>query len=257
MCLAVIYVHAAPGQALLVAANRDEFHERPTRALAEWIDAPGVFAGRDAVAGGTWMGATRSARFALVTNYREPGVHIPPDAPSRGALVARFLQGADTPEDYLLQLAADMHRYAGFNLVVGDAEAVWYVSNRGPAARRLSPGRYALSNHLLDSPWPKSVATQARIDTVLAQAGTPDDDALFSALRNRDVAHDDALPSTGLSLERERLLSSAFIISPTYGTRASTLYALRDDGHARYVERTYDATGEPIGEHAEVWRASV
>lgn len=254
MCLAVIYVHAAPGLALLIAANRDEFHERPTRALAEWADAPGVYGGRDAVAGGTWMGATRSGRFALVTNYREPAAHVAPDAPSRGELVARFLRGADTPEQYLRRLAPDMSRYAGFNVVVGDTDAVWYASNRGPAPRRLPPGRYALSNHLLDSPWPKSVATQARIDAVLAQAGPLDDAALFSALRNRDVAHDDVLPQTGLSLERERLLSSAFIISPTYGTRSSAVYALRDDGHARYVERRYDASGEAIGERTETWR---
>ncbi|MDQ2184314.1 NRDE family protein [Alcaligenaceae bacterium A4P071] len=254
MCLATMYVHTAPGLALLVAANRDEFQDRPTRALAEWPDAPGVFAGRDAVAGGTWMGATRSGRFALVTNYREPGVPVLPDAPSRGALVGRFLQGTETPEGYMGQLTANMHRYAGFNLVVGDANAVWYVSNRGPAPRRLPPGRYVLSNHLLDSPWPKSLATQARIDTVLAEAGPLDDSALFSALRNRDVAHDDALPHTGLSLERERLLSSAFIISPTYGTRASTVYALANDGHARYIERRYDADGEAIGEHIETWQ---
>ena len=159
MCLAVLALHAVPGIPVLIAANRDEFHARPTLAAAQWPDAAGIYAGRDALAGGTWMGASSHGRYALVTNFREPGLNRA-DAPSRGALVERYLRGDEPPAEYMARVHDEGQAYNGFNLIVGDMEQAWYVSNRDGAPRRLVAGLYALSNHLLDTPWPKLARTK-------------------------------------------------------------------------------------------------
>ncbi|WP_445656504.1 NRDE family protein [Achromobacter sp. NCFB-sbj8-Ac1-l] len=249
MCLAVLALHAVPGIPVLIAANRDEFHARPTLPAAQWPDAPSVYGGRDGLAGGTWMGATTGGRYALVTNFREPGRQIA-DAPSRGALVEGFLRGTVSPADYVAAVHAAGQAYNGFNLIVGDARGAWYTSNRDGAPRALAPGVYALSNHLLDTPWPKLARTRAAFERVLENDPQPDLPALFTALADRQPADDADLPATGLPRDRERLLSSPFIISPNYGTRSSTVLALRDDGAAELTERRFAPDGSVNGESA-------
>ncbi|WP_258128106.1 NRDE family protein [Achromobacter anxifer] len=247
MCLAVLALHALPDIPVLIAANRDEFHQRPTLPAAQWSDAPEVYAGRDGLAGGSWMGATTGGRYALVTNFREPGKTIA-DAPSRGALVEDYLRDNASPADYLARIHAVGQAYNGFNLIVGNADEAWYLSNRDGGPRALAPGVYALSNHLLDTPWPKLARTKAAFEAVLRGGPQPDLPALMAALADRDPADDADLPATGLPLDRERLLSSPFIVSPNYGTRSSSVLTLRGDGAGQLDERRFAPDGSVSGE---------
>jgi len=249
MCIAYLALHTHPDWPVFIAANRDEFHQRPTRAAAPWSDRPDIISGLDLQAGGTWMGVTTCARFALVTNYREPGV-VPTPAPdlSRGALVADFLTSTCTASDYLASI--DPVRYQGFNLIVGDGTTTMALGNRDPAGPRvLVPGRYVLSNHVLDTPWPKTERLrQALIDypnNTLLQSLQP----VFDVLADTTPASDTQLPDTGLPLARERMLSSICIRSPDYGTRCSTVLAIHADGHAIFSERSFDAQGIHVARH--------
>lgn len=236
MCLILAAWGIHPGHPLVVAANRDEFFARPTAVAGFWADAPFLCAGRDLEAGGTWMGVTRTGRFAALTNYRDPA-QMRPAAPSRGRLVADFLAGSEAPASYLARTAEYGRSCNGYNLLVGDGRELWWSSNMGGAARRLEPGVYGLSNHLLDTPWPKVGAGK----TALAQslALLPDERPLFNLLRDDGIHPDDALPSTGVPLEWERLLSSAFVRSPEYGTRSSTVLRVGLDGWVTFDEQTW------------------
>jgi len=256
MCLAVLALHALPGIPVLIAANRDEFHARPTHPAAQWADAPGLYAGRDGLAGGTWMGVTAQGRFALVTNFREPGRYLAP-APSRGALVEDYLRGNDSPQAYLARTHESDQAYNGFNLIVGDSRQAWYLSNRDGPPRPLAPGIYALSNHLLDTPWPKLARTKTAFTEVLGRTPQPDLPALFEALADRQTATDEDMPATGLPPDRERLLSSPFIVSPDYGTRSSSVLVLREGGAGQLDERRFAPDGTVSGESrlAFSWQA--
>ncbi len=237
MCFLVCSYERHPGYRLVMVTNRDEFYARPTAPAACWDDVPGVLAGRDLQGGGTWLGVTRAGRFAALTNYREPGVRQA-DAPTRGALVAAYLAGPDGPRAYLEGLRQEADRYNGFNLLVVDSEGLYYFSNRAPGVQRLGPGRYGLSNHLLDTPWPKIVRGKAALDDALNDEAI-DPEALLRLLADTRTAPDEALPDTGVGLTWERALSSIFIKSPTYGTRASTLVLIDYAGRVTFIERTY------------------
>ena len=238
MCLIVFAWQVVPGMPLLAAANRDEFYERPAAPAGWWSDHPQVYAGRDLQAGGTWMGITRNGRFAAITNVRAPDEKRP-DAPTRGKLVADYLTGQATPEQYIEQVRELAHRYNGFNLLIGSAEKMFWFSNAGKDDPRngkpLAPGIYGLSNGLLDSPWPKVVRTKAQFGSLLCQ-GAPED-AYFEMLTDTTRASDCRLPRTGVSLEWERVLSAVCIESPLYGTRASTIAQLYADNTAVLRER--------------------
>lgn len=236
MCLIVVAWRVHPDFPLVVAANRDEFFARPTSAAEFWKDKPQVLAGRDLEAGGTWMGVTRSGRFAALTNFRDPAQNRP-GAPSRGALVANFLAGDESPASYLERIADHGRRCNGYNLLVGDGATLWWSSNMGGEPRRLEPGIYGVSNHLLDTPWPKVGAGK----TALMQAieDLPDDQALFDLLRDDGIHPDEQLPRTGIPLDWERLLSSAFVKSPDYGTRGSTVLCVGHDGWTHFDEQTW------------------
>ena len=237
MCLIALAWQAHPDYPLIVMANRDEFYRRPTTPARFWPEAPQLLAGRDLAAGGTWLGLTRHGRFAALTNYRDPAA--PTGERSRGLLVSGFLEGRLSAWDYANDVAAEGEHYGGFNLLLGDARELLVVSNRGTAPRRLTPGIHGLSNHLLDTPWPKVEKAKAGLAAALAQ---PMPESLLALLADDRQADDSALPDTGVGVAMERMLSPLFIHSPQYGTRASTVLIL---GHerAQFVEQTFDEKG--------------
>jgi len=237
MCLLFIAIDARPRYPLVIAANRDEFYDRPTAPLGFWEDAPHVLAGRDGVAGGTWLGITRNGRWAAVTNVREARAMTPER--SRGHLVSDFLRGDEPAAHYAETVLRRGDDYAGFNLVVGDGPAAFHCSNRQPTVTRLRSGVYGLSNHLLDTPWPKLVRGKERFAQRVSGEGPLEEEALFGVLAHRERPPDDALPDTGVGLETERVLSSAFIAVEGYGTRSSTVLTLDRDGQVTMTERRF------------------
>ena len=196
-----------------MAANRDEFHARPAAPAQFWQGEPALLAGRDLEAGGTWMGVSRTGRFAAVTNYR--GAHEPRAIESRGALVTRFLSSSVQPGNYVKGVMEKAGSYSGFNLLACDGEELWWMSNRGGEPRRLEPGFYGVGNELLDAP-----AVAARRQT-------------FEEALRGGVATE---PLFGV-------LALAKIVHPQYGTRCSTVIA-RDAARLRFSERGYDPAGE-------------
>src|SRR5574343_759111 len=207
MCLIVVGWRVHPEFPLVVAANRDEYYSRPTASLARWVDAPQVIGGLDLEAGGTWLGITEAGRFAAVTNVREPG--IPQGKLSRGALTRNFLKSGFSAGEYASQI--DYSQYSGFNLLLSDGESLLYCSNRDGKPRQLEPGIYGLSNLQLDSPWPKLITARDRFTTALRYL--PDETAFFVLLSDQSIVTDEKLPSTGVPIEWERLLSAIFVRS--------------------------------------------
>lgn len=242
MCLILFANEHHPRYRLILAANRDEFFERPTEPAAFWKDESGLLAGRDLKSGGTWLGVTRTRRFAAVTNYREPR-RQKAEAPSRGVLVTQFLRGRDDPEAYLHRLARTADRYNGFNLIVGDGETLFYFSNREERVRRVEPGVHGLSNHLLDSPWPKVVQGKAAFAAAI-EGEAVDPNGLLHLLQDRTYAAEADLPDTGVGDEWERVLSPIFISTPAYGTRSSTVLTIDREGQVAFVEQTVPVPGE-------------
>jgi uncharacterized protein with NRDE domain len=248
MCLIAFAHRAAPGIELLVAANRDEFFERPSVPARFWEDRPGILAGRDLLAGGTWLGIAhrpgQALRFAAITNYRDPG-NRRDAAPSRGALVSDFLSGRQSAADYLADLAPTAADYNGFSLLVSDGAQLWFSSNRDGAAYRVGPGIHGLSNHLLNEPWPKVKRAKQGLARILAEPFEAED--CFALLADETQAPDIELPRTGLALERERNSSAIRIRDPVYGTRCSTVLLLRDSGEVEFHERSFAPEGGVTG----------
>jgi uncharacterized protein with NRDE domain len=244
MCLLLLALDAHPLYSLIVAANRDEFYDRPTAAAGFWPGASSVLGGRDLKAGGSWLGVDRQGRFAAVTNFRQ-GQREAPAPRSRGCLVSDFLTGSAAAADYIEAVRRDSGRYNGFNLIVGDGSGFRYYSNREDRIRDLAPGVYGLSNHLLDTPWPKVSATKSAFDALLKDGGARLTDDLFAILADRTRAPDNLLPSTGVGPEWERLLSAAFIVSGDYGTRSSTVVLGDRDRKILFIERSYGPGGRP------------
>lgn len=238
MCLIVFAWKMIPGLPLVAAGNRDEFYDRPAARADWWEDHPQVYAGRDLRGGGTWLGVTRDGRFAALTNIRAPGERRT-DAPTRGALVADYLSGTDTPQQYVEKLRSAKDDFNGFNLLLGDTSTLIWHSNRNQSDPRngtpLEPGIYGLSNDRLDAPWPKVVRSKAQFASMLCM-GAPQD-AYFEMLSDTMTASDCRLPKTGVSLDLERLLSAVCIESPDYGTRVSTMVLVHADCTASLDER--------------------
>lgn len=242
MCLIVLSWRTRTDFPLILAANRDEFYDRPSMPAAFWPDRPDILGGRDLKEGGTWMGITRKGRLAALTNYRDP-LSLKADAPSRGWLVRDFLVGADPPGEYLRRLTKEAPRYNGFSLLLGDASGLYYFSNRGGGGvSELSPGIHGLSNHLLDTPWPKIVTSRESFRRVVEGKERPRSEDLFRLLADPSRPEDRDLPDTGIGLEWERILSSVFIASPAYGTRSSTVLMIDRLGRVLFEDRQFDGS---------------
>jgi uncharacterized protein with NRDE domain len=250
VCLLVLAWRAHPRYRLVVAANRDEFHERAAAPLAKWPPPQPILAGRDLRAQGTWLALDRARRFGVVTNYRE--LQPPrPGAPSRGDLIPAYLATPATsgPQEFFARLAPQAAQYSGFNLLLADARALWYGSNRGqPFARELPPGVYGLSNESLDTPWPKLQRVRTGFESRLAAAELAPA-ALFALLADRTPAPQAAATGTGaLPAEWERALSAPFVLHPRYGTRCSSVLLLQESGQMYLGERRFGADGTNAGE---------
>jgi uncharacterized protein with NRDE domain len=255
MCLLIFAHQICPGYPLVLAANRDEFHGRETASSRFWPEHPQVLAGRDLKAGGTWMGMTRTGLFAAITNYRDPSASVA--APrSRGELPLDFLIGDLSPQTYLHNIAARAQEYAGFNLLLGDANNLWYYSNRPyaegkmpPPPLRLQPGIYGLSNASLDTPWPKVELGKQQLAQILDKRPLNHDD-LLSVVQNREQASIEALNLQGMESEMEQLLSAQFILAGDYGTRSSTTMWVDDHGNVSWRELGFNQQGG-LGETSE------
>jgi len=258
MCLIVVAWQASPRIRLAVAANRDEFFARPAATATWWPDAPGVLGGRDLVAGGTWLGVTRAGRLAALTNFRDLTATRKSGSPSRGTLVGDFLRTKESAAAYVARISRGAGAFEGFNLLLSDGADLLSYSNVEGRAVSLPPGVYGLSNHLLETPWPKVVAARARFERALAEARDAEelDGRLLALLADRSLAPDVVLPDTGLPLEWERALSAAFVVLPDYGTRASTSVVFASDGTVRFTERSFGRGGAPLGEVRESFAVS-
>jgi len=241
MCLILVAWKAHADFPLVVAANRDEFHARPTAGAGFWEDNPSILAGRDLECMGTWLGVTRSGKFAAVSNYRDAS-HSSAGTHSRGLLASSFLGNGAPAQDFVTQVAADGTNYRGFNFLAGDREDLWWISNRAPAPRRLAPGLYGVSNHLLDTPWSKVV--RGKLGLARALQSTPAVETLLDLLADTSLAPDETLPDTGVGRERERMLSALRVMSTAYGTRCSTAVVVGRGGRVQFAERSYGPQGE-------------
>lgn len=238
MCLIFFSLNEHSNYKLVVAANRDEFYNRKTEAAHFWKDYPQVLGGRDLEANGTWLGVTKGGKLSLLTNYRDPK-NINPKAPSRGHLVSDYLEGSESAESYLRKIEPVANQYNGFNLLTGTLDELWYFSNYKKGIEKITPGLHGLSNHLLDTPWPKVVRGKERIQSILNKKNILPSE-LFDFLFDDQQARDADLPDTGVGIERERSLSSMFIKSPGYGSRCSTVLLADRNGHVTFAERVYD-----------------
>jgi uncharacterized protein with NRDE domain len=237
MCLILFAYETHPKYNLIVAANRDEFYKRPTSTAHYWNDQPNILAGKDLEKMGTWMGVTTNGRFSALTNYRDPleetkGKH------SRGELVADALNYKGNLNEYMHSLINNDDRFPGYNLLAGDMNGLFYYSNKGDDLQKLKPGIHGVSNHLLNTEWPKVSKGKLGMSKIISDEGEDMVEELFNLLLNTEISPDHLLPKTGVTLEWERMLSPMFIKSKDYGTRSSTVL-LMTDKDIQYVERTY------------------
>lgn len=238
MCLILFAWDEHPEYRLVLAANRDEFYDRPSARICFWEDAPDVLAGRDLQAGGTWLGVNRAGRFTALTNFRDPQ-SVRTDAPSRGMITLDYLRGEQGPLGYLKTLQAQPQRYNGFNLLTGNHAGMFHYSNISGEIAWLKQGVYGLSNALLDTPWPKVQKGKAALAKMIARANWSAKD-LFDLLHDEEPAPDDQLPSTGVPFKWEKALSSLFIRTENYGTVCSSVLLIRRDHQVQLHERRYD-----------------
>lgn len=248
MCTIFFSYDRHPDYWLIVAANRDEFYDRPTREAGFWQDHPEILAGRDLRGNGTWMGITRTGRIAAITNVRDPN-SMKVGAPTRGDLVTDFLAGNKRPQSYLETLDRRSGQYNGFNLIVGNGKTLCYYSNQNRQPCEIPPGVHGLSNHLLNTPWPKVKRGTVRFAELVNGEGKISHEEIFTLLQDGDRAPDGLLPETGVGLAWERLLSSLHINGDIYGTRTASLLLMGRDGNVTFLERTYSLEGETPATH--------
>jgi uncharacterized protein with NRDE domain len=244
MCLILIALDVHRDYKLILAGNRDEFFDRPSAPVHFWEEAPQILAGRDLKDGGTWFGMTKNGRIAAVTNYRDPS-SIKQNAPSRGWLLRDYLMGQDPPRQYLEKISRRAEQYNGFNVILGEQDLLYWFSNRGDGIHPIAKGIHGLSNHLLNTPWPKVIRGKQLLTTLLSKPNGPNPEDFFNMLSDSQRVDDKDLPQTGVPLEWERMLSSIFISSPTYGTRSSMILLIDRSNHVRFIERITPHGSEP------------
>ncbi|MCW9707560.1 NRDE family protein [Fodinibius salsisoli] len=246
MCLITFAYQQHPDYKLILVANRDEAYNRPTRGADFWPEHPNILAGKDLKAGGTWMGINQSGHFAAITNYRDPQISKT-NPPSRGQLVLNYLTDNTDPITYLQNKAPETDRYMGFNLLVGTPHKMGYYSNQQQNIRNLGPGLYGLSNHLLDTPWPKTKQSKEQLEMLIEQDKISEE-SLFKLLSDDTEAPEDQLPDTGIPKEVEKKISPVFIKTDEYGTRCSTVLLIDQDNKVSFSERRFKAGTLEIAE---------
>jgi len=246
MCLILLAWRAHPEYPLVFAANRDEAYERPSAAAEFWRDDPRIFGGRDLEKGGSWLALTLSGRIAAVTNFRD-GVPRKSFPRSRGELTAGFLRGTEDPRAYLERAMTAAGDYGGYTLIAGTLERLFWCSNRAAGVGEIAPGVHGLSNHLMDTPWPKVREGKLRLAGLLVADEVRLTTELFEILADRSPAPDAELPDTGVGLQRERELSASFVAGDRYGTRASTVLLIGRNNEVVFIERAFGARGVSIG----------
>ncbi len=239
MCLILIAYRTHPQYPLILAANRDEFYDRPTAPASFWETEPRILAGKDLKSGGTWLGISRKGRIAALSNFRDPRT-MKNDSPSRGSLVTKFLLDVSSPAEYLEALQQRAPEYNGYSMIFGDMKNMYAYSNKGAIPPLLQPGIHGLSNHLLDTPWPKVAQGKKALAEVLAEGAEPAVEDIFALLADRSMPDDNLLPDTGIGLEWERLLAPLFISGPVYGTRSSTIVMIDQNSTVTFIERSYN-----------------
>lgn len=246
MCLILFAYKSHPKYQLIVGANRDEFYRRATAPASFWEDEPQILAGRDLEKMGTWMGVDRTGRFAALTNYRDPKESTEGKR-TRGELVADFLKGTADARSYLQKAALSSKEYPGYNLLAGDQNELFYFSNKGTAVEKINPGVHGISNHLLNTAWPKVELGKAGLTEIIKKQQPSLIEEIFQLLENTDAAPDESLPATGVSHEWEKLLSPMFIKSEAYGTRSSTVILMAAD-HILFSERVFKNGTEQLNQ---------
>lgn len=241
MCLILFSYKSNPNFKLVIAANRDEFYNRPTSEANFWKDHSNILGGRDLQEGGTWMGVTKSGKLSMLTNYRDLS-NLKSKAPTRGKLVSNFLVSNLHPSQYLDSVDQTGHLYNGFNILLGSIDDLWYYSNISGKKYMLGSGVYGLSNALLDTAWPKVMQGKTQLDKIISKNNSTEllQRELLKMLSQSTIANDDELPDTGVGIEMERMLSPLFIKSPKYGTRCSTVLIVDQNDHLYFLERTYN-----------------
>lgn len=238
MCLYVFAYDFHPCYRLILASNRDEYYDRPTEKAHFWASNPNVLAGRDMEKRGTWMGITKTGRFAAVTNYRDPSSQLL-KADSRGTLVSNFLTNDTSPKEYMTKVINNRNFYNGFNLLVADLSSLVYYNKLLSSTEILKPGIYGLSNHFLDTPWPKVRKSRQALVNYLKDHSIVEPESLFGIMADTETAPEIELPDTGIGLEREKMLSSIFIQGNDYGTRSSTILLIDRNNHVIFLERSF------------------
>jgi uncharacterized protein with NRDE domain len=256
MCLILIAYKVHPSYPLIVAANRDEDYERPSSPAEFWKNVPQILAGRDLRDGGTWLGITKNGKFAALTNYRDP-VAFKKNAPSRGKLIKNYLSNSLTAAAYIKRVSGNSNEFNGFNIICADGTDMFVYSSRNGHLQKLASGIYGLSNSLLDTPWTKVVWGKKALAAAMDKKGGDLEAALFDLLADRRIAPDKKLPSTGISLERERLLSAIFVNSYGYGTRSSVVLVMKKNGWVKFVEKIFNEECAPWMESRFSFRRNI
>lgn len=239
MCLIAFNYLAHPHYKLIIAANRDEFYGRPTAKAQYWDNHPNILAGRDLLKYGTWLGITKQGRFAALTNYRNPA-HMNGDKNSRGEIISNYLQGHTSADAYIDELHQQREQYNGYNLLIGEPDNLLYYNNIEGKQEVISHGTHALSNHFLNTPWPKVINSKKMVHQYIMTTDVVNPDKLFDILFNNEIAEDHQLPNTGIAFDLEQQLSPLFIRTPEYGTRCSTVILVNRQNKVQFIERTYD-----------------
>ncbi|MCG9698394.1 NRDE family protein [Shewanella sp. Isolate11] len=245
MCILFIALETHPDYPLIVCANRDEFHIRPTEPAHFWPPENQLLAGRDLQAGGSWLGINRQGYIAAVTNIRAPELQQS-DKRSRGELVINSLQNPEAMNATWLEEQG--HFYNPFNLLFGQGHRLYCFHSVDNSIKRLSPGFHAISNGALDDIWPKMAKGTQALEQQLSHNSPPDIDALLQIMTDQTQADDTLLPQTGIALEWERQLSSIYIKHPEYGTRSTSIIIQDKLGNCRFIEVRYDGKGRNLGQ---------